>query len=242
MMRGDAFEGDPEFKAGRHRTKSAVIAGAIMILGTVVAFAFCVGRGTAPPEVARVLPTPQPTPTVPAVTAEAMVNGVRLWDDEAVAWLSLYRDNEDLLGQPLGWIGVTPTSDNKACVAFEYYVICHVKDELVTGIWRYPPLTLGSSALPDSASAELDAPLAAPAVAYVDTIKASGRDAMYWLGRTTSRETCSADECVQYFERAVLRWPNAEDVEPDQVSQAPLGRAYASDKLETDGVAGVAIE
>ncbi len=226
MMRGDVFEGSPSGEGGG-RIKPGLIAVGLVAAAAALGVAFCTGRGTASP--GATLPTPTPLPTVRAVKDEAIVNGVQLWDDDRVAWLSYYRANQDLLGQPVGWTRVDGGSGDADCVAFDYYVICHIEDGHVRGLWEYVPLTLGYDALPDGANIELDAPFALAAGAYLDDVKASGRDAIYWIGRAISSELCSATECIQYFERAVLRWPSIDDVVPARMSRAMLGRAFVPD-------------
>lgn len=196
----------------------AAAVGAVLLL-----LAFGVGHGTASSK--RITPTPMPTatPTPTTVRAVAIVNTVRLYDDDHVQWLSYYEKNQDLLGDPE--TGPKAIGGNPDCVTFKFYVVCHASDPVLgDGEWSYVPLALGYEALPEGVSVQLDAAVAPVPQAFIDSIKATGRDWIYWLGRPISTTLCSQAECMQVFERAVLRWPNRPDAGVSAIQRSTLGK------------------
>lgn len=163
--------------------------------------------------------------------AEAVVgsNAVLLGDyPDGRAWLSLYRRNQDLLGEPV--IGEHPFGNNPDCVTFTNFLVCRSQDPGVRGTqWEYPIHVLGTLSLPGGIAKEVDAPLSAAAKSYIDqAITGSGRDWLYWLGRPISRQFCPSDggDCYQPFERQILRYPNRLDVGWRDVQLSPLGLSF----------------
>lgn len=200
-----------------------MIAGGTAAIVLVVCAAFAFGRGSAEHAAVGPTPTPIPTPTVRAVHAEADINSVRLYNDDRVDWLTYYRDNQDLLGEPQA--GPRPVADRRECYVFTAYVICRSEDSGVTGLWAYIPLALGYEALPEGVEPQLDADIAPAAKGFIDNIRFGGRDTLYWVGRSLSAALCSEAECVQFFERAVLSWPKGSG-EAKDVTRADLGAAF----------------
>jgi hypothetical protein len=163
---------------------------------------FMVGRGSADPPPVKPTPTLTATPTPHVVSAEAIVNGVHLFDDARVQWLGFYRANEDLLGEPLR--GPFAAQSWEVCYAFTFYQVCH--DDRQDGLWAYVPLALGYDALPDGLAPVLDGDIAPAPRSFMERVRGSGRDPLYWIGRSISDPLCGEGMCVQFFERAVLRW------------------------------------
>ncbi len=219
-MQDDPYVKEQPLRAGR---RSWFIAAAIAALALLLWGAFVAGRSGQPTAaVVIATETPAPTPTPHVLLAEADVNGVHLYDDAEVHWLSFYKENEELLGEPLA--GPKAVGASADCVVFQYYVVCHSDDPAVRGgAWEYVPLALGYRAQDKGGPVQLDAPIAPVAAAYVERIKSSGRDAILWIGRSISQDYCSGTDCVQAFERAVLRWPNRPDAGVQDIARAPLG-------------------
>jgi hypothetical protein len=192
---------------------SAVATGLLAALSTT----FMVGRGSADPPMVMPTATPTATPTPHVVSAEAIVNGVHLFDDDRVRWLGFYRANEDLLGEPVR--GPFAAESWDTCYAFTFYQVCH--DDRQKGLWAYVPLALGYDALPDGMEPILDADVAAVPQAFIADIRAGGRDPLYWIGRSISDPLCGEATCVQFFERSVLQW--LAEVGVESVSRLELG-------------------
>jgi len=174
----------------------------------------------------------KPAPVGPhQALAEALVSRsqVLLGDyPDGRRWLSFYRANQDLLGEPL--IGEHAVGPEPACVTFTNYVVCRSDYAGVQGSqWEYPPQVLGALMLSDGIAREVDAPLSSVVKDYIDHgLTAKGRDWLYWLGRPISRPFCPSggSDCFQAFERQILRFPNTAEVRWQDVRLSPLGLSF----------------
>jgi hypothetical protein len=156
---------------------------------------------------------------------------VRLSDRPDASWLSYWESNKLMLGDPQWEVAAYrlrgDLKQRDACVGFTQYIICRTTVPQGTGaIWLFEPLPLGAEALarlrlmPEPGAAadpivqQYLTALAQDAALQGD-ISLRGVDDIrqYWLGRTLSKPICltGADgrggECMQVFERQVLRWP-----------------------------------
>lgn len=176
----------------------------------------------------RPVPATEPELLPGVRQALAGANRVLLRDYPDRTWLSYWEQNRVWLGDP-----VWPERQEgvySSCVGFELYVVCRSSNPRDWGtVWEYQPLLLGTLSLPPGVLPNPQAEIAPIVHGYIQQLQEDGQDPWYWLGAIQSPRYCppGAGECLQYFQRQVLRWKTSA-TKPEEVMLSRLGAEYQS--------------
>jgi hypothetical protein len=147
---------------------------------------------------------PEPIPGLPQEVVGK--NKILLIDYEDRKWLSYWRQNKEMLGDPI--FAEKPLYTEYNCVGFENYLVCWKADMSLRGsIWQFQPMLLGMQYLPITSRPDDKAALDPLVQRYIIMLEQKGVDSFYWLGMVQSQANCYSDgNCIQIFQRQMLTW------------------------------------
>jgi hypothetical protein len=202
------------------------VAGVLFAVGLLSGLIFVVRRPAA---------APLKVETAPVGTHQIVLHN---WPDKP--WITYSRAHTAFLGDPI-W-GEQSYQGHADCVGYENAVVCTTDTpQTANTVYQFQPLPLGMQSL--SRTRTVPDPGAAVAAIVQQYFDHRFQDAVdqgqddftgeadliaYWFGRPEGSVTCvsgphsSPGQCLQVFERQVLRWPEGSN-DPNNVQLWPLG-------------------